>query len=151
MRVLICAAMILLLGVIASAHSAAESQPEIYLAMSSNVELNAPSQKEIAAIFLGQKRQWSDGTRVKIALLESTGEQRRFLQAVADRSPSQYWAHWRNIVFSGRGIMPKIFSSEADILKYIAEEDGVIGQITNTSMALCEGTATLTIDGVPQP
>lgn len=149
-RLRVCVA-VLLLGVFAPSLYAVGQQPQIHLALSSNVALNDPSQKELAAIFLGHKRQWSDGTRVKIAILQSPDQQRSLLNAVADRSPSQYWAHWRNIVFSGRGIMPKIFHSEEGILKYLAEEEGAIGQITNTDLAVRLGAATLTITGVPRP
>lgn len=147
----ICAALILL-GTIAPTLDAVGQQPDIHLAMSSNVSLLEPTRKEIAGIFLGQKRQWSDGTRIKIAILDSAVEQRSFLDAVVDRSPSQYWAHWRNIVFSGRGIMPKIFSSEEELLNYLAEEEGVIGHITDNNLVAREGavTLTLTIDGVWQ-
>lgn len=144
-------AMLVLFAYPAAAYGTVDKSAQVHLAVSSNVPLTSISQKELAAIFLGQKRQWQDGTRVKIAILRSASEQSRFLNVVAGRSPGQYWAHWRNIVFSGRGIMPKIFGSEKEILDYLAQEEGAIGHITSTELADRTGAATLTIDGVMKP
>lgn len=138
-------------AVLVPQHGAAGTQPDVHLALSSNIPLASLSQKELAAIFLGQKRHWEDGTRVKIAILKSAASQDRFLGAVAGRTPGQYWAHWRNIVFSGRGVMPKIFNSEKEVLEYLAQEEGVVGQITSTELATQNGAATYTIDGVMEP
>lgn len=139
------------LGIVTPVQSAVEPSAGIHLALSSNLTLKVPSQKELAAIFLGQKRHWKDGTRVKIAILAAPDEQRKFLSAVARRSPGQYWAHWRNIVFSGRGIMPKIFDTEEELLGYLATEEGAIGHVINTELAGSKGAATLTIDGAQEP
>jgi hypothetical protein len=139
-----------MLAAVVAPVDAREASPEVHLAFSSNIAVDAPNENDLAAIFLGRKRQWSDGTRVKIAILGSSVEQRTFLQAVAGRSPGQYWAHWRNIVFSGRGIMPKIFSSEKEILDYLGEQKGAIGQITHVDQAVRRGIATLTLVGEPQ-
>lgn len=149
-RLLLCTAL-MWLGLLTPVKATIEAHPAVFLATSENVSLDSPSQKELAAIFLGQKRYWKDGTRVKIAILESQDEQQKFLNVVADRSPRQYWAHWRNIVFSGRGVMPKIFETEEELLGYLEKEEGAIGQIVTTDLAESKGAVTLTIDGALQP
>ncbi|GAB5451767.1 MAG: hypothetical protein Hals2KO_20950 [Halioglobus sp.] len=150
LRSLLCAA-VLFAAVFGTASASAETSPEIHLVFSNNVALKQPSENELAAIFLGRTRQWSDGTRVKIAILESSEAQRLLLGVVANRSPSQYWAHWRNIVFSGRGIMPKLFSSEEELLQYIAAEEGAVGHLARPEKSGRYGLSTLTIKGAKKP
>lgn len=111
------------------------SDEPVYLAASDNVDVQSLGRKDLAAIFLGQKRHWPDGTRIKIALLDDHSDQLHLLEVVAERSPGQYWAHWRNIVFSGRGIMPRIFDSQEDLLDYLKKEKGAIGQLRSIEEA----------------
>jgi len=144
-------AVVLLAAMFATPSASAENPPEIHLVFSNNVSLQQPSEGELAAIFLGRTRHWRDGTRVKIAILESSEAQRQFLSVVANRSPSQYWAHWRNIVFSGRGIMPKIFSSEEELLQYLAAEEGAVGHLSRPDLSGRYGLSTLTIKGAKEP
>ncbi len=87
----------------------------------------------VADIFLGNRRHWPDGTRIKLALLKSEGSQKVFLQTATGRSPKQFWSHWRHIVFSGRGLMPKVFSTEEELVAYVAAEKGAVGQVLTTN------------------
>lgn len=124
-----------------------KSGSNVSLAFSPNVSSEEINERDLAAVFLGQKRQWSDGTRVKIAILKSPGSQSEVLNIVTDRSPGQYWAHWRNIVFSGRGIMPRVFQSEAALLDYIASEKGAIGPVYDKGAARQHGVSSLPLTG----
>jgi len=130
----VAASAVVVFGLALPVSVASAEQPSLHLVASSNVDLASLSKKDIAAIFLGSRRQWSDGTRIRIAMLDTPDWQRPFLQTLVDRSPPQYWAHWRNIVFSGRGIMPRIFSSENALLDYLKDQDGVIGQISDIDL-----------------
>ncbi len=104
-----------------------------HVVINSSVEEKALSSADVGDLFLGNKRQWKDGSRVKLALLKDPLSQQKFLKEVAGRSPARYWAHWRKIVFSGQGLMPKIFATEKELLAYVAAEKGAIGQISGTN------------------
>lgn len=123
----------------------AQVPSEIYVASSVNVNVDELDSDQLAAVFLGQQRRWPDGTRVKLALLKSSLSQSQFFPAIVDRSPGQYWAHWRNIVFSGRGIMPRVFKTETELIAYLQNQKGAIGQINNKEMAVRQGLAVLNV------
>jgi len=114
---------------------AEESGGDTYVVINSGAGVQSLSTEDTANVFLGNKRHWSDGSRVKLAVLRPPELQKDFLEVVTGRSPNQYWSHWRNIVFSGRGFMPKVFDTEEELLTYVAREKGAVGQIVNTSLA----------------
>ena len=142
------AVVILLLSLVLGSVPARAEVGDVNVIASPNVDSAALSSADLAAIFLGRRSQWSDGTRIRIAILKSEEVQEAFLEAAVDRSPRQYWAHWRNIVFSGRGTMPKIFSSEEKLLQYMTDQEGVIGLTTDIESAQAHGAVVLTIGGV---
>ncbi len=107
---------------------------ETYIVLGRDVEEQTLSKRELSDILLGDKHHWANGDRVKVALLEAAEEQESFLKAITGRSRGQFWAHWRNIVFSGRGIMPMALDSEKEVLAYVAGERGSLGQIANTNL-----------------
>lgn len=138
-----------LLTALALALPAMGAQAELRVGLSSNVDPSDASPENLNSLFLGNKRHWSDGSLVKLAVLASSNVQSPFLKAVTDRSPSQYWAYWRNRVFSGRGVMPKIFHSEEEMLEYLKNEKGAIGQVTNVELAERLGAVTLSLEELP--
>jgi len=105
--------------------------PDMTIVANAGMSIPSLSKREISDIFLGRRKQWDDGTTIKLALLKSSIEQDRFLNTYTGRSMSQYWAHWRNILFSGSGIMPKVFSTEQELLAYVASEKGALGHVTD--------------------
>jgi hypothetical protein len=104
------------------------------LLVNAGVDVRVLPRASVADIFLGNKRHWADGTRIKLAVLKSVQSQKTFLEAATGRSPRQYWSHWRNIVFSGRGLMPKVFASEKELVAYVAEEKGAVGHVASTNL-----------------
>ncbi len=112
----------------------AGGRKHVHIVANANVKIQALSVREVADIFLGRKRQWADGSRIKLAVLKRAEIQDKFLDTCVGKSPSQYWIYWRNIVFSGSGRMPKIFASEKELLAYVATEDGAVGHIANINL-----------------
>lgn len=138
----------LLLAYLAGALPVFAGEPVLRLGVSSNIDPIDVAPDDLASIFLGNKRHWPDGSLIKLAVLESSEHQNRFLNLVASRSPSQYWAYWRNRVFSGRGVMPRIFGSEAELLRYLKSEKGAIGQITDIELASRSGTPIVSVEEI---
>jgi hypothetical protein len=112
----------------------AEPPFESYIVVGRDVETLALSKRELADILLGYRRRWANGDRVKVALLAAPTAQELFLRAITGRSRGQFWAHWRNIVFSGRGIMPRTFDCKNEVLAYVEAEDGALGQMAHTNL-----------------
>jgi hypothetical protein len=112
----------------------ADPPSESYIVVGRDLQTRSLSQRELADILLGYRRRWANGDRVKVALLAAPEAQESFLRAITGRSRGQFWAHWRNIVFSGRGIMPRALDSQKEVLAYVEAEGGSLGQISNTNL-----------------
>ncbi len=109
-------------------------EERVQIVTHADVKTSHLSAREVANIFLGRKRHWDDGSRIKLAVLKRDRMQDSFFRAIVGRSSSQYWTYWRDMVFSGSGRMPKRFASSDALLAYVATEPGTVGFITDTSM-----------------
>ncbi len=103
-----------------------DSPNPAHLVANKQVDVSSLSTEDLENIFLGKQRMWKDGSRIRLAVFKGEGDG---VKEVTGRSASQYRAHWRNLVFSGYGIMPKFFSSEAKLLEYVAKTKGAIGGV----------------------
>jgi hypothetical protein len=112
----------------------ADPPSEIYIVVGRKVETRSLSKRGLADVLLGYRRHWANGDRVKVALLAAPEAQERFLRAITGRSRGQFWAHWRHIVFAGRGLMPTSLDSQKEVLAYVEAEGGALGQIANTNL-----------------
>ncbi|MDX2111994.1 MAG: hypothetical protein SFY80_17335 [Verrucomicrobiota bacterium] len=82
----------------------------------------------LKAVFMGKKVGWdSTSTRVVVVLLKEGPTHEAFVQAVAGQSGSQFSSYWRRLFMTGGGSAPKIFETEAELVKFVAATDGAIG------------------------
>ena len=99
------------------------------IAAGESVELSMLTREDLKAIFLGRRRHWDDGTRILLALPAGADQQQALLAAIVDRTPRQFWAHWRNLVFAGRGTMPKTFEEQTRLITYLEDRNHAIALV----------------------
>lgn len=128
---LICA--LVLTG--APAQLAMTQENTLHVAAGDAVELSMLDREELRAIFLGRRRHWDDGNRILLALPANSQQQQALLAAIVDRTPRQFWAHWRNLVFAGRGTMPKTFEEHTLLFTYLEEKVHAIALVTAVDQA----------------
>ena len=87
------------------------------------------SAKELQEIFLGKRVQWADNSSIHPATVKEDTLHKAFLKQYIKKSPSQWLAHWKRMVFTGNGTPPKQFDSQEELLDYVAETSGAIGYI----------------------
>ena len=89
-------------------------------------ELSAADVKDI---FLGTKE--SVGGAAVVPVLASGGATHEaFLKAYVGKSDQALRNHFKSLVFTGKGSMPKSFASEAEVVKYVASTKGAIGYVS---------------------
>jgi hypothetical protein len=88
-------------------------------------ELSASDVKEI---FLGAKTAVG-GAPVEPVLGGSAHE--AFLSTYLGKSDQALKNHFKSLVFTGKGSMPKSFASDADVVKYVARTKGAIAYVTD--------------------
>jgi ABC-type phosphate transport system substrate-binding protein len=107
--------------------SGAALPAEIFVLANKDVPDKALERESIERIYLGKKSQWSDGTRIVPVVLKSGATHTAFVKKFLDRDASQFSTYWKQAVFTGRGMPPKAFETEAELIEFVSETPGAIG------------------------
>jgi len=102
---------------------------DIYIIANADVPVGSLTPEEVKNIFIGQKKIWGNDLRVQVTLLKDYKPFDEFSKNYIGKSPNQFENWWKNMVFTGKGTMPKVFDNEADVLNFIAKTPGAIGYI----------------------
>lgn len=89
------------------------------------------SKQTLQDIFLGNIANWQNGDRILLATIRSGKANDAFLKDIIGRTRSQYNTYWKQIIFTGKGTPPQIFTSDSDIIDYVASNRGAIGYISS--------------------
>ncbi len=100
---------------------------EIFVLANKEVPDKALERESIERIYLGKKSQWSDGTRIVPVVLKSGATHTAFVKKFLDRDASQFSTYWKQAVFTGRGLPPKSFETEAELIEFVSNTPGAIG------------------------
>jgi hypothetical protein len=116
----------LIFGKIASAEAA------YYLAVNSSNKISEISQDKLENIFSGRMIFWESGGRIRPSLIdEESPSGKAFLAQVVKMDSKQYVDFWRRKLFSGRGLPPRSFKSEKDLIHYVSENEGAIAVLSS--------------------
>ena len=87
------------------------------------------SAADVKEIFLGTKD--SVGGTAVVPVLASAGPTHEaFLKAYVGKSDQALRNHFKSLVFTGKGAMPKSFASDAEVVKYVASTRGAVGYVS---------------------
>lgn len=92
-----------------------------------NVPVDRISRSELRLIYLGKKTQWNDNTPIRFYLIRSPKSQTSFLAEYIGTTPEQFDHIWMQNVFTGKGMMPEMFESSAEINEAVGNNNGSIG------------------------
>ncbi|MCP4111003.1 MAG: hypothetical protein GY749_36680 [Desulfobacteraceae bacterium] len=92
-----------------------------------SVEAEAITRDDLKKIFLGKKVKWNSNQSIKIAVLKEGGIHENFLRTYIQKTSSQFRYYWKKLLFTGKGIPPKSFTSEDEIINYVSSTVGAIG------------------------
>jgi len=86
----------------------------------------------VADAFLKKRTRWDDDEQIQpVDLGQRSAERAEFSHEVLDRDVSSVRRYWAQQVFSGRGVPPPEVSSDADVVRYVAEHPGGIGYVSS--------------------
>jgi ABC-type phosphate transport system substrate-binding protein len=105
------------------------------LTIIANVE-SVPAEMDFSklqSILKGEQMRWSDGTKVKIALMKTnTTVGTLTSEKIYQMSGNELNKYFLALVFQGKVKAPAFFNSESELEAYIAQTPGAIGVIQNT-------------------
>jgi len=108
-----------------------------------SVGASAISADELKSVFLEEKNSLNDGTHVEPVLAKGGAAHEAFVKDYLGKSDAALQRHYRSLVFSGKGSMPKAVGSDADVVAYVARTRGAIGYVS--SDAPVDGVKTLAV------
>jgi TonB family protein len=112
----------------------------------SNVRADTISEAELKRVFLEESISLADGTHVEPVLMKEGAVQEAFLQKYLGVTTDDLQIYYRTLLFTGRGSMPKVLESDAEVVAYVARTRGAIGYVSASASTV--GVKTLAI-GVP--
>ncbi len=86
--------------------------------------------EDIKQIFLGQKTRWDDNSVIHFVVCTEEHSLLTFLKNYVKKTPIQYNNYWKKLVFSGKGIMPKMFDTPPKVLEFVSNTEGAISFIS---------------------
>jgi len=105
--------------------------PDVLIIANPGTELSSLKKKDIKDIFTGKRTRWNGSGKITIAILENLDVHKEFLWEFVRKTPSQFRNYWRRKVFTGEGMLPKSFGSEAELIDFVAGTKGAVGYISS--------------------
>lgn len=117
-----------ILLLVATVGSVSAAPAEVQVIANPSVAPSELSADDVKEIFLGAKTAVAGGD-VTPVLAQAGAAHETFLKTYVGKSDQGLRNHFKSLVFTGKGSMPKSFGSDADIVKYVATTKGAIGYV----------------------
>ncbi len=82
-------------------------------------------------VYLGNITKWNNNDPIVLSVINDKDIHSKFLKKYLNRKPSQFKAIWRNMMFTGKGKMPKTLDSKQEMLDFVANNKGAVGYIVS--------------------
>ncbi len=102
---------------------------DMVLVVNQGISANSLSKGDVKSIYLAKKKS-IDGTSVRLATLKDEDLAGQFLKKYVGKTPSQFSAYYKKLIFTGKGKPPKKMKSEAEMVAYVARTTGAIGYVS---------------------
>jgi TonB family protein len=109
----------------------------------SSVKADTISEAELKRVFLEERISLPDGTHVEPVLMKEGAVEKAFLQKYLGVTEDDLQIYYRTLLFTGRGSIPKVLESDAEVVAYVARTRGAIGYVSASASAV--GVKTLAI------
>lgn len=106
----------------------------VVVVVNNSIAATAISQDDLREIFLGTRYSLSNGAKVIPVLLKGGPVHESFLKSYLGKTAEGFRTWWMQIVFTGQGLLPKTFDSEADLVDYVGRTRGTIGYVSRASV-----------------
>lgn len=107
------------------------ARPEMVVIVHPGNPVTSVERTFLADAFLKKTSRWPDDRVIWPVDLAATSYTRRiFSDSVLRRSVAAVKRYWQQIVFSGRGVPPPEFGSDAEIVTYVLAHAGAVGYVS---------------------
>jgi len=106
------------------------SAADVIIICNKDVSESSLSKSDLKNIFLGKKRAWDNGYKVTFVTLKTGDAHKYFCRNYLNKSTAQFMSHWKKMMFTGKGQMPKAFEKEQEVINFVAKTDGAISYVS---------------------
>jgi len=110
--------------------SASGRAADIKVIANSSVKASEISSEELKRVFLVKMSSLDDGSHVEPVLERGGATHETFLKQYLGKTDAALSTYYRSLVFTGKGSMPKILGSDAEVAAYVAKTRGAIGYVS---------------------
>ncbi|MBI9016086.1 MAG: hypothetical protein JEZ07_02380 [Phycisphaerae bacterium] len=107
-----------------------QNEKEIVIIVNNDVAKEVVTYNDMKNMFLNKRIKWSNGKAVVPMVLKSGEIHEKFLKQYVSKTRAQYLSYWKKLIFTGKAKMPKTFTNESELLKYVAKTPGAIGYVS---------------------
>jgi ABC-type phosphate transport system substrate-binding protein len=103
---------------------------EVVMVVNSGVVEESIDDKDIERIYLGKKTSWPDHSSIVPVMLKAGPVHQEFVEEIVGRSEHRFASYWRQMVFTGKGVPPRSFDTEDEVVGFVKETPGAVGYVS---------------------
>ena len=85
---------------------------------------------EIKRIFLGKMKKWPNGSAIQVVVNINKEIHPHVTKKFFHKSPSQYSNYWKQILFSGKSMLPVFVKNDEDAKRYVGKYENTLSFIS---------------------
>jgi TonB family protein len=116
---------------------------DIKIVANPSVKADLISMGELRGLFLAETNSLKDGSRVEPVFEREGPVHEAFVKDFLKQTNASLRSRYGELVFTGKGSMPKTFSSDVEVVAYVARTRGAIGYVATS--ASTEGVKVLDV------
>jgi len=111
------------------------SQAGIAIVVSPDNKTQAMSKEEVSRLFLKKNKNFKSGVKAE-PLDQGKGNEVRkiFYKKVVNKEPGQLTSYWSRMVFTGKGMPPKVAGNDESIINSVSKNVNAIGYIDSAAV-----------------
>lgn len=113
----------------AVASGLALSAAEIKFIANPSVKVSNLSTEELKQVFLIKTNSLRDGSRVEPVIGRGSPAYEIFLKQYLGKNDSALTTYYLSLVFTGKALMPKLLTSDAEVIAYVTKTKGTVGYV----------------------
>ena len=121
---------LLTIGTVLACLAGSAAAEDLKVIANASVQATSISPDELKGVFLITKTSLHDGTHVEPVLLKGGAVHASFIKEYLGKTDSALETYYRSLVFTGKGSMPKILATDAEVEAYVAKTKGAIGYVS---------------------
>ena len=125
----------IVLGVVFAGAAVRLHAADVKVIANASVKVSSISADDLKRVFLATKTSLEDGSHVEPVLEKGGAAHAQFLKEYLGKTEAALDMYFRSLVFTGKGAMPKILASDAEVAAYVAKTKGAIGYVSASTAA----------------